>query len=409
MKGSVALAALALIASACTPLPPPAAPKPAAPVVMPDPVPVADQKLSLIRTTFDKVPGWQGDTHSDAIAPLLLSCQRIAKMPDAKPLGRAALGLAGTAARWRPICAAAAKVAGADSALATRFFETWFDPYLATADGRPKGLFTGYFEMQLNGSWIKTGAYTTPLYERPADIVEATLSDFREGEHGALVGKINGNRFVPYDTRGQIDGGALKDRGQEILWVDSAIDAFFLHVQGSGRVILDDGSLVRVGFSGRNGWPYKSIGRELIRLGELTRERASMQSIRAWLRDHPDQAAALMATNPSYIFFRVVEGALKPLAADQGPVGAAGVPLTAGRSLAVDRRYIPLGLPVWLDTTDPLNGDPLRRIVITQDTGSAIKGPVRGDLFWGFGEAAATRAGLMKQPGRYFLFLPKKR
>ena len=116
-----------------------------------------------------------------------------------------------------------------------------------------------------------------------------------------------------------------------------------------------------------------------------------------------------MATNPSYIFFRVVEGALKPLAADQGPVGAAGVPLTAGRSLAVDRRYIPLGLPVWLDTTDPLNGDPLRRIVITQDTGSAIKGPVRGDLFWGFGEAAATRAGLMKQPGRYFLFLPKKR
>ncbi|HER27389.1 MAG TPA: murein transglycosylase, partial [Rhodospirillales bacterium] len=276
-------------------------------------------------------------------------------------------------------------------------------------NGRPEGLFTGYFEMQLQGSWIKTGAYTTPIYERPSDNLVAKLADFDQDKTGSVVGKVRGRRFVPYDSRAQINNGALADRGQEILWVDSPVDAFFLHVQGSGRVIMADGSIVRLGFAGRNGRPYKSIGGELIRRGEMTRERTSMQSIRAWLRAHPGQASQLMETNGSYIFFRVVAGALKSLPVDQGPVGAAGLALTPGRSLAVDRRFIPLGLPVWLDTTDPLNpGQPLRRLVVTQDTGSAIKGPVRGDLFWGFGEAAATRAGLMKQSGRYFLLLPKQ-
>ncbi len=403
------LAACVLIVSACAPAQPPlgttrpAAPAPAAPIA-------PAQNLALVKTTFEKLPGWQGDRHTEAIAPLLLSCRRLEKMPDDAPIGFGATAVAGTVARWRPICAAADKLSGQDAALVRRFFERNFEPYLATADGRPEGLFTGYFEMELRGSWIKTPAYATPVYQRPADNLVAKLGDFRAGEGGDIVGKVVGDRFVPYDTRGQIDGGSIIDRSQEILWVDSPIDAFFLHVQGSGRVIMDDGSIVRLGFAGRNGRAYKSIGGELIRRGELTRERTSMQSIRAWLRDHPDQAAALMATNPSYIFFRVVEGALKPLGQQQGPVGAAGVPLTPGRSLAVDRRHIPLGLPLWLDTTDPLNsGQPLRRIVITQDTGSAIKGPVRGDLFWGFGEAAATRAGLMKQPGRYFLLLPRRR
>jgi len=408
------LVATLVLASACAPLlPPPVSPKPQ---VAPKPAPVAakaapvDQKLSLVKTSFAQVPGWRGDRHVDAIAPLLKSCRRIAKLKDGQSVAKANQVAIGTAATWRPICAAAAKLGGVDAALVRDFFETWFEPHLATANGRPEGLFTGYFEMELKGSWIKTGAYTTPVYERPPDIIEARLDAFRPGERGTLVGKISGKKFVPYDTRGDIDGGSIAKRGQAVLWVDSAVDAFFLHVQGSGRVAMDDGSIVRLGFSGRNGQPYRSIGGELIRRGELTRERTSMQSIRAWLREHPDQAGALMATNPSYIFFRVVEGALKSLKADQGPVGAAGVPLTPGRSLAVDLHFIPLGLPVWLDTTDPLNpGDPLRRIVITQDTGAAIKGPVRGDLFWGFGEAAATRAGLMKEPGRYFLLLPKRR
>ena len=194
-----------------------------------------------------------------------------------------------------------------------------------------------------------------------------------------------------------------------MIWVDSAVDAFFLHVQGSGRVSMDDGSIVRIGYVARNGHAYKSIGRELIKRGALSRERVSMQSIKTWLRDNSEKAPALMASNPSFIFFRIIDGALKSLDKQQGPIGAQGVPLTPGRSLAVDRAYFPLGIPIWLDTTDPLEpGLPLRRLVIAQDTGSAIKGPVRGDLFWGFGAEAATRAGLMKQPGNYFLLLPRK-
>ncbi len=409
----VPLAALMLLVSACAGpvVTPPASPKPTAPAPVPAKAATADLKLSLTRTTFAKVPGWHGDTHIKAVAPLLRSCQRYKKLPDDKTVGFGVAVGAGSVKQWRPICDAAAKLIGQDAALARQFFEQWFDPYLAAANGRPEGLFTGYFEMELKGSWIRTGAYQTPIYEKPSDIVEARLGDFRADlKDHRLVGKLKGARFVPYDSRADIDQGSLAKRGQAILWVDSAVDAFFLHVQGSGRVLMDDGTIVRLGFSGRNGHAYRSIGGELIRRGELTRERTSMQSIRAWMRDHPDRTAELMASNPSYIFFRVVAGALKTLDAEQGPIGAAGVPLTAGRSLAVDRRHIPLGLPVWLDTTDPLNpGQPLRRVVITQDTGSAIKGPVRGDLFWGFGEAAATRAGLMKQPGRYFLLLPKRK
>ena len=172
--------------------------------------------------------------------------------------------------------------------------------------------------------------------------------------------------------------------------------------------MMDDGTIIRIGYAARNGHAYHSIGKELIKMGELKRERVTMQSIRAWLKYHPNKAAQLMATNRSFIFFRIIEGGLKSLGEQQGPVGAQGVLLTPGRSLAVDRRYIPLGIPIWLDTTDPVNpSEPLRRLVIAQDTGSAIKGPVRGDLFWGFGAMAATKAGLMKQAGHYFLLLPK--
>ena len=173
--------------------------------------------------------------------------------------------------------------------------------------------------------------------------------------------------------------------------------------------MMDDGTIIRIGYAARNGHAYHSIGKELIKMGELKRERVSMQSIRAWLKDHPKKAGRLMATNRSFIFFRIIDGALKSLGEQQGPVGAQGVLLTPGRSLAVDRRHIPLGIPIWLDTTDPVNSsEPLRRLVIAQDTGSAIKGAVRGDLFWGFGATAATKAGLMKQAGHYFLLLPRK-
>ena len=294
--------------------------------------------------------------------------------------------------------------------LARRFFEIHFYPFLATTEGRTEGLFTGYFEMELKGSWLRKEPFNTPIYERPSDLIEANLGAFNSDLKGQkLVGKIVGGKFVPYEDRSEIEAGALSGRGLELIWVDSLIDAFFLHIQGSGRVRMDDGTIIRIGYAGRNGHAYNSIGKELIKSGELKRERVSMQSIRSWLVENPSKAAHLMATNRSFIFFRIVDGVNKSLGEQHGPPGAQGVPLTPGRSIAVDRRYIPLGTPIWLDTTDPVNiSDPLRRLVIAQDTGSAIKGPVRGDLFWGFGALAATKAGLMKQAGRYFLLLPKK-
>lgn len=364
------------------------------------------QNLVLKKTSFAKITGWAGDRHDQVIATLLRSCAKFKRMAADIPLG----AVGGTAGDWLAPCRAAATLPAGDTQKARSFFETHFQPYLATADGRPEGLFTGYFEIELKGSWLRKGPYKTPIFERPPELVDANLGDFNADLKGKrLSGKVVAGRFVPFDDRAAIEAGALSGRGLEMIWVDSPIDAFFLHVQGSGRVVMDDGSIVRIGFAARNGHAYNSIGRELIKMGELTRERVSMQSIKAWLRDNPDRAAALMASNPSFIFFRVVDGALKSLRPEQGPIGAQGVPLTPGRSLAVDRHYLPLGIPIWLDTTDPLApGEPLRRLVIAQDTGSAIKGPVRGDLFWGFGAGAATRAGLMKQPGRYFLLLPRK-
>lgn len=406
MRWGIGALVLSLLA-ACAPIKAPAPTAPPsetaqapAPVIEPD-----EPKLVLKKTSFEKINGWAGDRHDKAIPVLLRSCQRIAKLAPDIRLG----AIGGVAGDWTEPCAAAASVPANRPDLARGFFEHHFKPYIATADGRAEGLFTGYFEMQLHGSWLKTKTNTVPIYERPQELVDANLGEFSPDLKGKrLSGKVIGGRFVPFDTRAEIEAGALSGRGLELMWVSSPIDAFFLHVQGSGRVVMDDGSIVRIGYAAKNGHVYNSIGRELIKMGEMTRERVSMQSIQAWLKDHPEKGMQLMASNPSFIFFRVVDGALKSLGPQQGPIGAQGLPLTPGRSIAVDRRHIPLGIPIWLDTTDPLEpGEPLRRLVIAQDTGSAIRGPVRGDLFWGFGADAALKAGLMKQPGHYFLLLPK--
>lgn len=404
MKGWIV--ALVLLVGACTrttQLPPSPSPKAQ---VTPKEAPAPIQQLVLKETTFAQLTGWAGERHDQVIATLLRSCGKFNKMPAERSLGP----VGGVVGDWLAPCQAAAALPAGNEEQARYFFETYFKPYLATASGRPQGLFTGYFEIELKGSWLRQGRFKTPIYERPPELVDVSLGQFRDDLKGQRIsGKVVGGRLVPFDDRAAIEAGALSGRGLEIIWVDSAINAFFLHVQGSGRVLMDDGSIVRLGFAARNGHPYRSIGRELIKMGELSRQRVSMQSIKAWLRDNPHRAAKLMASNPSYIFFRVIDGAMQSLGPNQGPIGAQGVALTPGRSLAVDRRFLPLGIPIWLDTTDPLDpGEPLRRLVVAQDTGSAIKGPVRGDLFWGFGASAAMRAGLMKQPGRYFLLLPRR-
>ncbi len=356
-------------------------------------------KLTLTRTSFDRLPGWRADTHGAALTALGRSCARLRDLPAERPLG--AGGTGGTVGHWRAICAALARVAGGGDAAARRFFEAWFVPYLAADNGNAEGLFTGYYEAQLRGAWRAGGPYRVPIYTRPPDLITADLGRFRPQWQGqSVAGRVVDGRLVPFQTRAEIQGGALAGRGLELLWVDSPVDAFFLHIQGSGRVVMADGQVVRLGYAGRNGHAYVAIGRDLVALGAIAAEAVSMQSIRAWLRDHPAEGADLMARNPSYIFFRAMDG--------DGPIGAQGAVLTPGRSLAVDRRFVPLSVPVWLDTTDPLNpAAPLRRLVVAQDTGSAVEGPVRGDLFWGHGAAAAARAGRMKETGRYYLLLPK--
>lgn len=352
----------------------------------------------LTPITYDQLTDWHLDDQSGALAALRQTCTRFERFKEDRTVG--SNSLAGTIADWRPICAAAAN-AGDTGELARRFFERWFDPFLAADNDNAEGLFTGYYEAELHGSRNREGAYQTPIYAPPKDMVTANLGEFREEWKGkTLVGRLDNGRLLPFPARSEIESGALGGQDLEILWVDNPIDAFFLHIQGSGRVSMNDGQTVRLGYAGQNGHPYVAIGRELIERKAIPREKMSMQAIRAWLEENPDAAPDLMASNPSFVFFRELK---KP-----GPIGAQGVPLTPGRSLAVDLKFIPLGVPVWLDTTDPLTPEtPLRRLVVAQDTGGAIKGPVRGDLFWGFGDEAATKAGPMKQKGGYYLLLPK--
>ncbi len=347
--------------------------------------PRVTDKLILAPVSFDQVPGWAADDHAAALPALRRSCPSNVN----------------ASAKWKPVCAALAALPDGDRHRARRFFEKWFTPHRASNGGEEQGLFTGYFEPELHGARARGGRYTVPLYARPPDLVAVNLGKFREKLAGErIAGRVNAGRLEPFETRAAIDKGALAGRGLELLWVDDAIDAFFLHIQGSGRVVTPDGGTVRVGYAASNGHPYFAIGRDLVARGAIPVERISMQSIRAWMAAHPAAARDLMARNPSYIFFREING--------DGPIGTQGVALTPGRSLAVDRVFIGLGSPVWLDTVDPL--DParaLRRLMIAQDTGGAIRGPVRGDVFWGHGAEAARRAGQMKSSGRYFILLPK--
>ena len=208
--------------------------------------------------------------------------------------------------------------------------------------------------------------------------------------------------MVPYYPRAEITNGTAPVKGLEIAWVEDPVELFFLQVQGSGRIRLPDGTLMRVGYADHNGHPYRSIGRWLVDLGELTLDQASMQGIKAWVKRNPERANELLNQNPAYVFFRELPAA----AGDEGPAGSLGVPLTAGRSLAVDPRTIPLGAPVFLATTWPLSTRPLQRLMLAQDTGSAIRGAVRADFFWGFGPDAAEQAGRMKQSGSLWLLWP---
>jgi membrane-bound lytic murein transglycosylase A len=339
------------------------------------PEPPAGLKLSP--SSYSMLPGW-GEDDLEAVLPALLnSCKVIRKQPPDEPVGPKGLG--GLAGDWQAPCAAAAELKNQTDPATTRaFFERWFVPFTAEdVRGKP-GLFTGYYEAEIEAARQPDALHVYPLYRAPK--VPTTL------------------------TRAEIEAGALRGQGLEFLWLKDPVDAFFLQIQGSGIVHVADGSEMRVGYAGNNGQGFVAIGKLMIDEGIIDRQSASMQTIRAWLRAHPDQAQALMNRNPRFVFFREIT--------ENGPVGAMGVTLTAGRSLAIDPAFVPLGLPLWLDTTWPIahgsikKGAPLRRLMLAQDVGTAIKGPVRGDFFWGSGEEALTFAGSMKNEGRWFLLLP---
>jgi membrane-bound lytic murein transglycosylase A len=322
-------------------------------------------RLGLTPVGFDRLTGW-GDDRVSAVVPVFLkSCARRSKEPNS------------TAADWQALCRAAAALPAGDDMAARHFFQSAFGPVAVTDYGAADGLFTGYYEIELNGSRKRQGRYQTPIYRRPPDLGVA-----------------------PKLSRAAIEDGALAGRGLELFWVDDPIDAFFLQIQGSGRIRLRDGRTVRVGYDGQNGLPYVAVGRLLVERGIMPRDKVTMVAIRKWMKDHPKAGAALRREDPSYVFFRDIHG--------DGPIGAEHVVLTAARSLAVDPAFIALGTPVWLDARERFApNDEVRRLVVAQDTGGAIKGPVRGDLYWGTGEAAGDRAGRMNARGRYYLLLPR--
>lgn len=361
------------------------------------------EELVLTPTAYAALAGWRADDQAAALPALQRSCGRLLKQPDDRPVGPTTGGspVAGTVADWRAACDAIVQAGGLDAATARSLVEQWFEPFRAADRAGPEGLFTGYYEPELHGALTRDATYAVPLYRRPDDLVTVDLGDFRADWHGEkIVGRVVTGQLKPYPDRLTIERGALADRHLELLWVDNAIDAFFVEIQGSGRVALPDGRTVRIGYAAQNGHAYVAIGRALVARGALARDQVSMRTIRDWLAQHPDEAAAVMDLNPSFVFFKEIAG--------DGPVGAQGLVLTPGRSLAVDPKFLPLGVPLWLDIDQPAApGGRLRRLVVAQDTGGAIRGPVRGDLFCGTGAAAGEEAGAMQQHGGYVLLLPR--
>jgi len=358
---------------------------------------MAAKGYRLKKSKFSSLAGWDADNHAEAFAVFRRSCAH--KLSNGRSRGAhglngvCRLALSGPAALPRP--------------LAKRFFERHFTPYLIIARGTSKGLFTGYFEPEYKGARKKGPGYAAPVLPAPENLVALPAGKGPRGFPSGLTAALQSDKGLkPVPTRGQIENGALKKLIQPIAWLADPVDAFFLHIQGSGRIRLPDGGTMRLAFAGRNGHPYSSIGLKLLKDGILKKNQLSMQSVQAWLRGNPKRARKILQGNKSYIFFREIE-----LDDELGPIGADGVPLTAGRSLAVDRRYHRYGLPLWLDTRIPGEGGrktrKYRRLMIAQDTGAAIRGAVRGDIFFGTGDAAGEVAGRVKEAGRLYMLLPK--
>lgn len=304
---------------------------------------------------FETLAGWHDDDHREALAVFRSTCRSL-EGPE-----------------WEPLCRLADD-AGATPDTARQFFELFFRPVVI---GQPPALFTGYYEPELDGSPVRTARFAWPLYAKPPELVEGQV----------------------WHTREQIESGILAGRGLEIAWLDDPVELYFLQVQGSGRIRMADGSVIRVGYAAKNGHPYRSIGQELVRRGIYTLDQVSAAEIRHWVRSYPYDGMQLLNHNPSYVFFRKIRN----LAPEAGPIGAMGRSITPLRSIAVDPAFVPLGAPVWVEKN---GAAPLRRLMIAQDTGGVIKGAQRADIFYGTGPAAGDAAGAIKDGGRMVVLLP---
>ncbi|WP_291993636.1 murein transglycosylase A [Candidatus Accumulibacter sp. ACC003] len=340
---------------------------------------------------WSDLPGWTDDDLRAAWPAFLQSCRTLAKRPQ-WPL-------------WRASCEQANALSAPSSAAIRSLFEAHFQPWLLTnPDGSSEGMVTGYYEPLLRGSRTRGEPYLQAVLGVPADLLSIDLGEVQpELKNQRLRGRLQGKKVVPYYSRAEITARPQAYADRVLLWVDDPIDLFFLQIQGSGRVKFADGSMARLAFADQNGHPYQSIGKLLVERGELTLDQASMQGIKQWARANPTRLTELLNANPRYVFFS--EKALKNGDAE-GPSGALGVPLTPERSIAVDPAHVPLGAPVFLSTTLPATTTPLRRLMLAQDTGSAIRGVVRADFFWGFGAPAGAQAGRMKQQGQMWVLLP---
>lgn len=394
IKRTSLLVSVVLGLCACTAhSPPQRAPQvsqvPQAPIrTTPPSVPIDKPKDALVPVSFSDLPGWAADDLREAWPAFIASCEVLVKKVE-----------------WKEPCSIARDVDVRSEKAVRLFFESFLAPHkVSNADGSDAGLVTGYYEPLLRGARKRGGVYQTPLHRTPDDLLTVDLTSvYPDLKNMRLKGRLVGSKVVPYPSRGEMmQSNALA--GKELLWVDDPIEAFFLQVQGSGRVQLaDTKEVVRIAYADQNGHPYKSIGRYLVDKGEMTLEQASAQSIKAWFAANPSRRQELLNANPSYVFFREE----KLLDHSKGPKGSLGVPLTPQRSIAVDPNFIPLGVPVYLATTRPNKEVPLQRLMLAQDTGGAIKGAVRADFFWGFGAEAGELAGKMKQRGTMWVLLPK--
>ncbi len=369
---------------------------------------LAQKNYRLEKTSFSALKGWKKDAHAQAFSAYLKSCTRLLgsgdirqTRPNRKKSGKK---------HYLKACRKAQRLGpNPDDKQARKFFEKNFRPYRILWKGSPKGLFTGYYEPEYKGSRQKSKTYFVPVLGAPDNLVSLTNAKKPKGFPRKLTAALqHGRNFKPLPSRAGIENGALAKSTQALVWLADPVDAFFLHIQGSGRITLHEGGSMRLGFAGRNGHPYSSIGKALLKKGILKANELSMKSVQNWLRTHPKKARKILQANKSYIFFRELD-----LDANLGPIGGEGVPLTARRSLAIDRRYHAYGLPLWVDTRIPGEGGkthtPFRHLLIAQDTGAAIKGAIRGDIFFGTGKKAGETAGRVKESGHMFVLVPKNK